>query len=174
LVGGISTFRRSKVPGSNEFSYLMFAISWWAACDTIQFYIDSISIKLILAQLAYFGIITAPIAWVSFIFNYSQIRLQIPKWLKYFVFGFCGLFLLIVLSNSYHLMMYKSWSMEPIDFGLSFEYGPFFSAWVIVSYFCLAAGTIRLIMTAIRSVTLLRVKMLLKVLGALFPWIGNI
>ena len=144
LVVGISTFRRSKVPGSNEFSYLMFAISWWAACDTIQFFFDAVPIKMFLAQLSYLGIITAPIAWVSFIFTYSQIQLKIPKWFKYFVFSFCGLFLIIVLTNSYHLMMYKRWSIEAGDFGLSFEYGPFFWAWVLVSYFCLSAGTIRL------------------------------
>jgi len=152
----------------------MFAISWWAACDTIQFFFDAVPIKMFLAQLSYLGIITAPIAWVSFIFTYSQIQLKIPKWFKYFVFSFCGLFLIIVLTNSYHLMMYKRWSIEAGDFGLSFEYGPFFWAWVLVSYFCLSAGTIRLIMTAIRSVTLLRVNMILIILGALFPWIGNI
>jgi len=151
----------------------MFAIAWWAACDASQYFFDAISIKLLFAQLSYFGIIVAPVGWVSFIFTYSQIRLRIPSWFKKFVFVFCGLFLLVVLTNSYHKLVYTSWSIDEGDFGLSFKYGPMFWAWVLVSYFCLMAGTIRLILTAIRSVTLLRTNMLLIILGALFPWIGN-
>ncbi|MDX5321280.1 MAG: PAS domain S-box protein, partial [Bacteroidota bacterium] len=174
LIVGLSTNNRSKVPGSKQFAYLMFAISWWAFCDASQFWFDDLETKLLLAQLSYLGIIIAPLTWVSFIFTYSQIKLRIPAWLKWFVFVFCALYFLVVLSNSYHHLVYTHWDMAPEDYGLSFTYGPAFWGWVAVSYFCLMAGTIRLILTAIQSVTLLRANMILIIIGALFPWIGNI
>ncbi|MBI1223025.1 MAG: response regulator [Bacteroidetes bacterium] len=174
LIVGFSTYRRSRVHGAMEFSFLMFAIAWWGLCDASQAWFHSEMIKLRFAQASYFGIVISPLAWVGFIFNYSQIKLRIPAWFRYFVYLFCGLFLLVVLSNDLHHLVYKSWFINPGDYGLQFNYGPFFWLWVAVSYFCLMAGTIRLIMTAIRSVTLLRANMILIIVGALFPWIGNI
>ncbi|HCS21039.1 MAG TPA: hypothetical protein DIW47_10855 [Bacteroidetes bacterium] len=174
LIVAISTLKRKKIPGALHFSFLMFAISWWATCDAVQYWFDSHEIKVLCSQLSYIGIITAPIVWVSFIYTYSQIKLNIPVWFRYAVFAFCTLFLLFVFTNSYHHLVYRSWEMEANDFALSYHYGPLFWMWVAVSYFCLLAGTIRLIITAIRSVTLLRANMILIIVGALFPWFGNI
>lgn len=174
LTVALSTLKRKKIPGAIHFSILMFAISWWAACDAIQYWFDSQDAKIFLAQLSYVGIIAAPILWVSFIYTYSQIKLNIPSWFRYAVFVFCSIFLLFVFTNSYHHLVYRSWGMEANDFALSYHYGPLFWVWVAVSYFCLLAGTIRLIHTAIRSITLLRANMILIIVGALFPWFGNI
>ena len=174
LVVGLSSIKRRRIPGAVHFGFLMFAISWWACCDAFQYWFESHDVKMILAQLSYIGIIAAPIAWVSFIYTYSQIKLNIPVWFRYAVLAFCILFLLLVFSNSYHNLVYESWDMAAEDFGLSFKYGPFFWVWVAVSYFCLLAGTTRLIITAVRSVTLLRANMILIIVGALFPWLGNI
>lgn len=174
LTVAFSTLKRKKIPGAIHFSTLMFAISWWATCDAIQYWFESIETKMIWAQLSYIGIIAAPVVWVSFIYTYSQIRLNIPSWFRYAVVTFCTFFLLLVFSNSYHHLVYESWNIEAHDFGLSYHYGPLFWVWVLVSYFCLLAGTIRLILTAVRSVTLLRANMILIIVGALFPWFGNI
>lgn len=171
---GFSTFRRSRVPGAQEFSYLMFAIAWWGLCDAVQVWFPDEMVKVRLAQISYLGIIVSPLAWVGFIFKYSQIKLRVPKWFSRFVYIFCILFLGIVLTNDWHHLVYTGWSIEPGDFGMTFYYGPLFWVWVMVSYFCLMAGTTRLILTAIRSVTLLRANMILIIIGALFPWIGNI
>ncbi|MHB1277427.1 MAG: histidine kinase N-terminal 7TM domain-containing protein [Bacteroidia bacterium] len=174
LTVALSALRRRKIPGAVHFSVLMFAISWWAACDAIQYGFESHGTKVFLAQLSYIGIVIAPVVWVSFIYTYSQIKLNIPFWFRYAVFVFCAVFLLFVFTNSYHHLVYRSWDMEAHDFALSYQYGPLFWMWVAVSYFCLLAGTIRLIITAVRSVTLLRANMILIIVGALFPWFGNI
>ncbi len=174
LTIGFSTFNRKRVAGSREFAILMFAIAWWGACDVIQFLFESERLKAWISQISYVGIVVSPVAWVTFIFSYSHIQLRIPKWIRYFVPGFCGLFLLVVLTNDLHHLVYRRWELLPGAFGLKFYYGPLFWFWVAVSYVCLLAGTIRLILTALRSVTLFRFNIVLVILGALFPWMGNI
>lgn len=175
LAVGFTTLRKRQVAGSREFSILMFAISWWALCDAIQYFYSSVPVKVFLAQLSYAGIVISPLAWVTFIFTYSQVKLRIPRWLYWTTPTVCIAFFVAVMTNDLHHMVYNRSVLEEADhFGVTHYYGPLFWFWVAVSYVCLLSGTLRLILTALRSVSLFRTNMVLIILGALFPWIGNI
>src|SRR5690606_6039117 len=109
-----------------------------------------------------------------FIFRYSQVKLRLSERVRNMLFILFGAFFVLIMTNDWHHLIYRQFVLKPNAFALTYSYGPLFWVWVLVSYICLVMGTARLVLTAIQSVTLFRYHIFLIILGALFPWLGNI
>lgn len=166
-------FKFRQAPGGWNFVILMSGVAWWATMDGISPFFDSLETKTFLAQAAYLGIVSTPVAWLSFVLSYAGIQIKDYALPRNGVFILGMAVLLGALTNDVHHLLYKEVVFTPGDYGPVFSYGPLFWSWVGCTYLMLVLSTVMLIRTAVNSSQLFRSQIVQLIIGAFLPWAGN-
>ncbi|NVK03849.1 MAG: response regulator [Flavobacteriia bacterium] len=170
---GVNTWRFRTLPGATYFILLMFGVAVWSIMDGIMPWAETTDLKTTYAQLSYIGIVSTPIFWFNFTYKYSGSKLSQFKYFRLSLYVIGAMILTLALTNDWHGLLYRSTSYHLGNYGLNFEYGPVFWIWVSVSYLLLLLSTILLIRTALTSSKLFQSQIVLLIIGAFLPWIGN-
>jgi PAS domain S-box-containing protein len=170
--------RNRHAPGSQALSVLILGASLWSLGYAFEIVASSLTFKLFWERFEFFGIVTIPLAWFTFVAQY----LGYPDWmrriLKHKVLLGIIPFVTMVLvwTNELHNLVWQQVEMEAIGplVALVFARGPWFWVLMIFSYSLLLLGSVKLVMSLFSIVRLQRWQVFLTLLAILLPWMGNI
>ncbi len=170
-------WRRRAAPGAVALVLLMLAVAQWSLCYALELGFVELPAKTFWAKTQYLGIVTIPLAWLAFAFQYTRR----DQWLtshprNIVLLAIVPLITLaLVWTNEAHGLI---WSHSKLDTSGPFiarqvTYGAWFWVSFIFSYLLLVFGTVWLILMLIRSPHLYRQQAGALLLGVLVPWVGN-
>jgi PAS domain S-box-containing protein len=171
----ISTFRLRHQPGGLPLSLLMLAVAEWSLVLGVEYAVNSIPAKVLLARIEYVGIMSSPVLLLMFALELTRqrkgirFRYLIPLWIiPLLTMG-------LALTNQHHRLLWTGFTPNPATNGnlLIYTRGPWF--WVVVAYIylVLCAATVLLVRGALRFRHLYRRQFVVLLLSLVPPWLAS-
>ncbi|HEX5690250.1 MAG TPA: histidine kinase N-terminal 7TM domain-containing protein, partial [Roseiflexaceae bacterium] len=104
----IYAWRHRSVVGAAALAWLTIAVAEWVLLYAIELVVSEPSTKVIAAQLEYFGIVNAPLAWLAFTSQYTGRGAWLAGRRMVLLFLVPVITLSLVLTNDSHHLI---WSM---------------------------------------------------------------
>lgn len=171
----VRIFRRYEIV-VRWFGFMMLGIAIWALSYGLELSSTSLEQMLFWIDVEYLGIAFIPAFWLLFLLKFTGK----DKWLhpKYFyAFMLLPLItLLMVWTNKYHHLHYKSVSVDnsgPFPL-LSLETGPWYIVHTIYFYILLLWGVVLLVQKYRKSDQVFRRQNLTILIAVFIPWVANI
>ncbi|MCF8453620.1 MAG: PAS domain S-box protein [Pedobacter sp.] len=171
----VRIFRRYEIV-VRWFGFMMLGIAIWALSYGLELSSTSLEQMLFWINVEYLGIAFIPAFWLLFLLKFTGK----DKWLhpKYFyAFMLLPLItLLMVWTNTYHHLHYKSVSLDnsgPFPL-LSLETGPWYIVHTIYFYTLLVWGVILLVNKYRKSDQVFRKQNLTILIAVFIPWVANV
>jgi signal transduction histidine kinase/ActR/RegA family two-component response regulator len=170
------TWRRRKVPGRLAFTLLMAMIGEWTISYAFELAAPDLQSKLFFDELEYIGIVANPVCAVAFALLYSgRGRWLIPKGLVA-LSVVPAVTLILVWTSPTRGLVQTSVAFDPTGPfpGLAITHGVWFWIHVAYSYSLLAAATVILFATLLRSPEIYRSQVVAMLIGILAPLLSNV
>ena len=170
--------RYRHAPGSQALSALILGASVWSLGYAFEIMASTLAYKLFWERIEFFGIVTIPIAWFTFVTQYINnpgwMKRVLNHWIALGVIPFVTL--VLVWTNNYHHLMWTKETIETVGSleMLDFTRGPWFWIFMSFSYLLMLSGSIKLLTNLFNVARLQRWQVLLALIAILLPWIGNI
>lgn len=167
---------RSKFDTEKKYIFfvlLMLAIPVWSSFAILEVVFDRY--KVLFSQLAYIGIVSAPVFWLLFSLEYSNGIKKIKRWHLALLCIIPAITLLLVATNALHRLYWTDIYPEYIvDNYIIYKYerGPWFFINAIYAYIMFVAGLVVFLIHFTKTKILK--DFFLIVLGVLTPFISNI
>lgn len=177
LVGGLSIYIGFKLEDSVRWIvFTMLSFSVWGFFYGIELTAQTVNDMLIWSKLQYLGLVLAPACWVVFAMKYTGFDSSRKRWIFPVLFFLPVLTYLIVLTNHWHHLHYKSnWLITDGPFPiLGIEKGIWYPVQVVYSYFFYFLGTAILWKRFQYANIHFKRQTRLLIAGGLFPLIINI
>lgn len=177
IVLGLSFYIGLKLEDSVRWiAYTMMSFSLWGFFYGVELTQDTIENMLFLTKLQYIGLALAPACWVMFALKYTGYDHPSSKWIYPSLFILPILVYLIVLTNSWHRLHYRSnWLITSGPFPmLGIEKGPMYFIQIVYSYLFYFLGTYILWRRFQFANKHFKLQTRLLILGGFFPLIINI
>ena len=176
IILGVYAWRRRATLGTAVFGLLIFAIAGWSLTYALELLCSDLPAKIWCIRFEYPFIVSTPLLWFVFALQYTGQGRWLSRRNAILLSLIPSLTVLTVWTDPLHHLYYSfadiqelgSWAL------LQVEYGPWFWVHITFSYVCLLAGTVLLVGAVCRAVPLYRRQTLVLLLGALFPWVGNL
>jgi diguanylate cyclase (GGDEF)-like protein len=164
-----------RIRAAAEFGRLMIAAAIYALGYGLELAQGEIGPMMSAIRFEYLGIATAPAFWLMFALKFSRAAKSRP-WHAIALLVIPLVTLVSVWTNDAHHLFYAAtWVRHDTPFPVfGFEKAPLYWLNFANIQFCLAAGTIILVVQAVRSTSHIRGQALLAAVGATAPWIGTI
>ncbi|MAU00543.1 MAG: hypothetical protein CL608_25650 [Anaerolineaceae bacterium] len=176
LAVAVLAWRRRHVPGATPLVLMMLSISEWLLFYILEIGSTTLASNLFWANLAYIGIVAAPVAWLFFSLEYTNPSKKIT-WRTAVPFLIePAIILLSMWTDPFHHLFRQEVMLNtsgPFAY-LAIVRGPLFWVHVAYSYGVLLYGTYLLIRAYMHTSSLYRAQIGVSVLGAFIPWIVNI
>jgi PAS domain S-box-containing protein len=169
-------WRRRPLRSATAASVLMMAVAVWSLGYTLELNSPDLATKIFWAKVEYFGIVSVPVAWLSFALHYTGrsewVTVRNIVWLAVMP----ATILILVWTNEAHGLIWRDLWIDVSDGAefLSSEHGTGFWIHSAYSYLILAFGTALLVRALFRARDLYRDQVLAVLGGAMAPWLGNI
>ena len=178
IAAAISTlaWRRRPAPGALPLAALTLAVAGWSLGYALELSSTTLASKVCWGQLEYIGIVTAPVAWIYFVLQYTARESWLKPRLLPALMVVPSLTMALIATNRWHGLIWSAVGLDtrgPLPM-LDVVYGPAFWVHLAYSYLLMLLGTTLLLRTVIRSPQLYREQAAPLLLGACAPWIGNI
>ncbi len=128
--------KNEDVPGVNGLLMLMLVVGFASVGQALAMLLVDPRLKQLATQLAYLGIILAPIAWFAFCISYSRRQIHISRQMLNLVTVLPALTLIIALTNDYHHLLWTTSSD-----GAKPEPGLWFYIQVVYSFVLVISGS---------------------------------
>ena len=177
VVLGLSFYIGLKLEDSVRWiAYTMMSFSLWGFFYGMELTQDTIENMLFLTKLQYIGLALAPACWVMFALKYTGYDNPSSNWIYPSLFILPILVYLIVLTNSWHQLHYRSnWLITSGPFPmLGIEKGPMYFIQIVYSYLFYFLGTYILWRRFQFANKHFKLQTRLLILGGFFPLIINI
>lgn len=136
--------RYTSKPGVPMLSLYLLTVLGWMICNVLELVTLSEEGTLLWAQITYIFIVSAPVFWVFFVYDYFGYRnwIKLPGMLWYWVIPF--LTLLAVFTNSWHHLFWRQISFLPVGNFLAMRvvHGPLYVVIWIFSQVMILTGVI--------------------------------
>jgi len=171
----IFIWHKRKVPGGISFSLLMFSLAIWTLAYALEMSAGVLSGKIFFAKIEYIGIVTIPLAWFTFVLEYTGREDWLSKRNLAILASIPIITLFMVWTNELH---HLHWLTNTLDHSEGFSvlistYGPWFWIHTLISYLYLLSGTILLIQWMLGSPEIYRGQAVFLLMAAFLPWVGN-
>ena len=182
--GGVTSlglgWRVSRVPpfpGRGSFAGLLWATTWWAEAAAIEQIVAQPGTKILWAEMAWPGIVSAAGFWALFVWNYihGQYR-PIPLVVHRMLLGAAALVWVLALTNDLHHLMYSTTQVAGSGpyMEINYFHGPLFYVTTVVIYAMMVLAEAMIVFEIVRSSHVFRTQYLGFAAAALLPWIFNI
>ncbi len=168
--------RHRSVVGALSFAVITLAVAEWTFGYVLEIAGADLATKVFWAKVQYFGIVSAPIAWLAFALQYTQRE----RWLTRRNIILAAIIpiitLLLTLTNESHQLIWSSVGLNtngPFP-ALDVTHGAWFWIHTAYSYVFMLIGTLLIVQKVMRSPQLYREQAVALLIAALAPWIGNI
>lgn len=145
LVGGLSIYIGLKLEDSVKWIvFTMGSFTVWGFFYGIELATQTVNQMLFWSKFQYIGLVLAPACWVVFSLKYTEFDTSKKLWIYPSIFILPLITYLIVLTNDWHHLHYKSnWLITSGPFPLlGIEKGPWYPVQIVYSYFFYFLGTI--------------------------------
>lgn len=172
----IYAWRRRSAPGLGPSIVIMLAVTVWSFSYALELATVDLPAKLFWSRFLYLGIVIVPVAWLAFVFEYTnRTRWLTRRNLLLLALPSLAVLLMVWTNDSHHLI----WTAVRLDTTGSFsmlvlKHGAAF--WVMVAYIyaSLLLGSALLFQVLSRRPRLYRGQAVAVLLGVLAPWVANI
>jgi PAS domain S-box-containing protein len=143
----ILAWKRPTVPGSRAFVWLALALSSWSLEYALELGSIDLAAKVFWAKLQFFSIVGVPVAWLSFVLEYTGRR----RWMTAHRILLLSIVpiatLLLVLTHSYHSLIFTHMAIvtQGTDALLLRSFGQWFWLHTFYAYTLLLIGTFLLV-----------------------------
>lgn len=165
------TLRAPKSPGREAFALSCLCAIWWMSCVLIRHDSVDYQLKLLLAEMAWFGIMGAPLFWSLSVIAYANGRNLEKRWHLGVIFGISTLFAAAALTNQWHHGIYVD---VLDDQRMSFTHGWMFFVAMGIVYAMMALAWVVGAFRSIHARGIHRRQIWILLASATLPWIGNI
>ncbi len=170
LIACAAAFRSPRAPGKVAFILAVVCALWWTAMVLLRFATPDLSEKILYSELAWFGIIGAPMFWATGILSYAGYRkLGTPA-----AIGAIAVYAIVAgmaaLTNDWHHGIYTGIlnAQRP-----TFSHGWLFHILMTVTYIFMIWACISAISRLKMSQSLHRRQLFGLVAAMLMPWLAN-
>ncbi len=173
---GLSAWRRRPAVAVTPFAWTMLGMSVWSFTYGVEVFFTSLPAKILVAKIEYFGIVSIPICILFFTLEFIGKSHLLNKRVRWLLWLFPLLILLLVWTNDYHGLMWSGETLESTSglLLLDIQYGPFFLIHIIFTGIIVLVSSILLIMEMVQRPGVYRIHISLIVLGILLPWFGSL
>jgi len=143
-VGAYLRVRKMKrVPGMQALLALLAAVLFWSGAQFIGSVSTLTSIKVLAAQLSYFGIVITPVAWLSFAVSYTRRQMKLPRIALNLICVVPLITIVLVMTNDWHQLIWSDidFVLEQGVFGMITHHGAWFYVHATYSYGLLLVAT---------------------------------
>ena len=170
-------FSLPPFPGRRSFALSIAATAGWAAAVAVEHGSDDPATKVFWAELAWFGIVITPGAWVLFIWNdiHGQYR-RTPRAAYVALLLLALVVCILALTNDSHHLMYVATipTGTPPAMTVNYFHGPLYFAMVILFYAAQAVSEAFLVYEIARASPVYRTHYIGLAVTGLLPWFFNI
>jgi signal transduction histidine kinase len=172
IIVALMAWKRRNSKGAKPLVVLMSAIFVWTLFQAFTIIGNEFTIKLILANIRYFGIEIAPIAFYALAYGYKPGTkvLGLTKWLLFMIFPVFSL--IAIWTNPLHHMFYTQVGIE--DHNLFMGSGILFWINMIYLYIFVLIGFYIFIKASFNSISIYRGQAIIMAVAAFFPILANI
>jgi PAS domain-containing protein len=158
-----------------SFALLMLAVAEWSLGYTFELVADSLSAKLLWAKVQYLGIVSVPLLWFVFAWQYVERHQWLTRNRLLLLSIVPTTTFLFVWTNEFHGLIWQQTLLAQSGSLtiLEVSYGIWFWVHSIYSYLLLLIGSIILLQAFGRFSSAYRWQVIILLLGPLAPWIGN-
>ncbi|HWU63896.1 MAG TPA: diguanylate cyclase [Ensifer sp.] len=170
LIACAAAFRSPRAPGKHAFILAVVAALWWTAMVLLRFGASDLPAKVFYSELAWFGIVGAPVYWAAGLLSYSGYRrLGTPLAMIAIAVG-TALAGAAALTNDWHHALYTGIlnAQRP-----TFSHGWLFYILMMATYIFMIWACITAISRLPLSQSLHRRQLSGLVAAMLLPWISN-
>ncbi len=170
------SWRYRAVRGAVALAILSLAIAELSAAYALEMLGADLPTKLFWGKAGYLGIVTAPLAWAVFAYNYANPGKRLHPWLAVFLVGLTTTTLLLALTTESHKLI---WTETFIEQGNGFSvlgvsHGLWFAVHTVYSYILLLAGAFFLLRSILFTQGAYRGQAAAMIVAVAAPWVGNI
>ncbi|SOC85236.1 diguanylate cyclase (GGDEF) domain-containing protein [Ensifer adhaerens] len=170
LIACAAAFRSPRAPGKNAFILAVVGALWWTAMVLLRFATPDLPGKVFYSELAWFGIVGAPMFWAAGILSYSGYRkLGTPTAIAA-IAVYVALAGVAALTNDWHHAIYTGIVNAERP---SFSHGWLFHILMTVTYIFMIWACITAMSRLQLSQSLHRRQLFGLVAAMLMPWIAN-
>lgn len=169
-------WRRRPASGLISFIALTVSIAVWSLSYALELISPTLSSKVFCAKLAFVGIVLVPVAWFSFVYQYTQKNQWLSRRNLTLLLVVPFITLILTWTNEFHGLIWTSNTLGKSGL-LSIRlttFGTWFWIHVIYSYSLLLLGAFQLVKAVLRSPQFYRGQFLPLLVAAIAPWGGNI
>ena len=170
LIACAAAFRSPRAPGKHAFILAVVCALWWTAMVLLRLSAADLSDKVLFSELAWFGIVGAPMFWAAGILSYSGFRrLGTPQAIAA-IACYAALAGLAALTNDWHHGLYTGIlnAQRP-----TFSHGWLFHILLTVTYVFMIWACVTAASRLQLSQSIHRRQLLGLVAAMLLPWIAN-
>ncbi len=169
-------WRKSTIPGSRYFSWLMLAVAEYSLAVALELSSAGIPAKMFWSKVQFLGAAGVPMLWLLVALSFGQYhRFLTRRWVLFFCF-FPAVSFLLALTNEWHLLVWPEVRLVNGRFGqvAVYEHGPAFWFAMACCELAVVLGYVALIGAAFRTPRHQRIQLFILAIAALPPWCVNI
>lgn len=178
ILGGLAAFSWVRRAGSIAlpFGALMVAGFIWALGSAGEIASELLAAKLAWRSFAYLGIVSVPLAWVTFALQYTGSGRALHWRALALLCAIPATTLFLAFTYESHDLLWKSTDLVSTEelSALVSEYGPWFWLHTAYSYFLLFVGTVIFIVRLVKDPATYSGQITGLLVGVLAPWVANI
>lgn len=176
LILAVTVWRNRTYVCARPFTLLMLAATLWSFGAALEVSSGDSQMQMLAILFQYPGIVTVPIAWLLFAFEYSGREYWITTQNLLLLFIVPATSVVMVATNNIHHLFYSSVSEQVVG-GLLYvdiAYGPFFWFNAIYSYLIIYIAIMLILQRFVFSAGLYRGQMVAILIAVLIPFFVNI
>jgi PAS domain S-box-containing protein len=177
LIGIFTLFflqRFREMPGVRYWQIWQLATIIWNFTYAFEFAATNLETKIFWSKLSYFGIVFCPVSFFFFSLEFSSQYKWLKKKLIISVYALAAFFIVSPLTNDFHFLHWKSYSINPITNATDYVYGPFFWIIFVFSYLGIVGGIINIILLFFKMSGFYKRQITLLAVASLLPPMGNL
>jgi len=176
LILAATGWRNRSYVGAKSFALLMLAVAVWSFGAAFEVASADLATQMLAVTLQYPGIVTVPVAWLLFSFEYSGREHWITPHNILLLFVVPVTSVVLVATNSFHHLFYSSVT-EQVAGSLVYadiSYGPFFWFNVVYAYLIIYIAIMIILQRFVFASGLYRGQMIAILVAVLIPFFVNI
>ncbi len=169
-------WRKSTIPGSRYFCWLMLAVAEYSLSVALELSSAGIPAKMFWSKVQFLGAAGVPALWLLVALSFGQYhRFLTRRWVLFIGF-FPTVSFLLALTNEWHFLVWPEVRLVNGRFGqvAVYEHGPAFWLSMACCELAVVLGYVALIGAAFRSPRHQRMQLFILAVAALPPWCVNI
>lgn len=172
----IYTWRYREIPEGRALFLLAIVAGLWAAANVLEYGFNALAIKSFWARFEYFGIEAVPICWLVVVSYYTGRHRWINRRSLLLLSIIPLITVIMIWTNPWHGLMRYNIALDtegPYSI-ITKTYGPWFWVAMLYNNSVMIAATVLLFRCLSRLPRLQHRQVILLLICALVPWIGNI